>query len=55
MAFADLPAFAIAVPPPILDEFEPDPSLAAGYAAALQRYRLTYQALRAAGAFSLPR
>jgi len=52
MAFTGLPASAIAVPPAVLDEFEPDPSLAHGYAAALLRYRLTYRALRAAGAFT---
>ncbi|MCZ8097927.1 MAG: xylulokinase [Burkholderiales bacterium] len=52
MAFTGLPASVIAVPPAVLDEFEPDPSMADGYAAALLRYRLTYRALRAAGAFT---
>ncbi len=52
MAFDRLPASAVAVPPAVLDEFEPATALAEAYGRGLERYRATYRALSGAGVFA---
>lgn len=51
MALTGAAPTAVATTPPVLDVFEPDSAMRDAYGAALDRYRLTYRALRDAGVF----